>query len=69
MITKCGNTGDYINHFRCLTSDIENNKHITTDGKIDNVPLSNGDELYVFEGTEKGATYIYDEENELWILQ
>lgn len=68
MITKSGTSNDIINHFRCLESDIEANKHLPNDKGImeaTGVKLKNGDEIAVMDGQKK--IYMYDQENKIWL--
>ena len=69
MISLCGRSSKYVNHYRCITSDITANAHLpNAKGCIDSVgvKLINGDELY---NMTNGDTYLYDEENQVWIKQ
>ena len=67
MITKAGNSNDYINHFRGLSTDVTTNKHIpNAEGKLDGVVVENGSELYCMD---TGDTYLYDLENKVWLPQ
>ena len=69
MINLCGRSSKYVNHYRCITSDITANAHLpNAKGCIDSVgvKLVNGDELY---NMTNGDTYLYDEENKVWIKQ
>ena len=69
MISLCGRSSKYVNHYRCITSDITANAHLpNAKGCIDSVgvKLVNGDELY---NVTNGDTYLYDEENKVWIKQ
>lgn len=69
MINLCGRSSKYVNHYRCITSDITANAHLpNAKGCIDSVgvKLVNGDELY---NMTNGDTYLYDEENMVWIKQ
>lgn len=69
MINLCGRSSKYVNHYRCITSDITANAHLpNAKGCIDSVgvKLINGDELY---NMTNGDTYLYDEENKVWIKQ
>ena len=69
MISLCGRSSKYVNHYRCITSDITANAHLpNAKGCIDSVgvKLVNGDELY---NMTNGDTYLYDEENMIWIKQ
>lgn len=69
MISLCGRSSKYVNHYRCITSDITANAHLpNAKGCIDSVgvKLINGDELY---NMTNGDTYLYDEENMVWIKQ
>lgn len=69
MISLCGRSSKYVNHYRCITSDITANAHLpNAKGCIDSVgvKLINGDELY---NMTNGETYLYDEENKVWIKQ
>lgn len=69
MISLCGRSSKYVNHYRCITSDITANAHLpNAKGCIDSVgvKLINGDELY---NMTNGDTYLYDEENKVWIKQ
>lgn len=71
MLTYCGKSSLFIQHFRCITADITANKHLpNNEGYLscDNgkYHLENGDELYNFSN---GDTYLYDEENQVWIMQ
>ena len=69
MISLCGRSSKYVNHYRCITSDITTNAHLpNAKGCIDSVgvKLVNGDELY---NMTNGDTYLYDEENKVWIKQ
>ena len=69
MISLCGRSSKYVNHYRCITSDITANAHLpNAKGCIDivGVKLVNGDELY---NMTNGDTYLYDEENKVWIKQ
>ena len=69
MISLCGRSSKYVNHYRCITSDITANAHLpNAKGCIDSVgvKLVNGDELY---NMTNGDTYLYDEENKIWIKQ
>ena len=69
MISLCGRSSKYVNHYRCITSDITANTHLpNAKGCIDSVgvKLVNGDELY---NMTNGDTYLYDEENKVWIKQ
>ena len=69
MISLCGRSSKYVNHYRCITSDITANAHLpNAKGCIDSVgvKLVNGDELY---NMTNGETYLYDEENKVWIKQ
>ena len=69
MISLCGRSSKYVNHYRCITSDITANAHLpNAKGCIDSVgvKLVNGDELY---NMSNGDTYLYDEENMVWIKQ
>ena len=63
------NRDNYINHFRALSADITANKHLPNPAGVmecTGVKLTNGDELYTFDD---GNVYIYDEENQVWLLQ
>lgn len=69
MISLCGRSSKYVNHYRCITSDITANAHLpNAKGCIDSVgvKLVNGDELYNMTNND---TYLYDEENKVWIKQ
>ena len=69
LISLCGRASKYVNHYRCITSDITANAHLpNAKGCIDSVgvKLINGDELY---NMTNGDTYLYDEENKVWIKQ
>lgn len=69
MISLCGRSSKYVNHYRCITSDITANAHLpNAKGCIGSVgvKLINGDELY---NMTNGDTYLYDEENMIWIKQ
>ena len=69
LINLCGRSSKYVNHYRCITSDITANAHLpNAKGCIDSVgvKLINGDELY---NMTNGDTYLYDEENMIWIKQ
>ena len=69
LISLCGRSSKYVNHYRCITSDITANAHLpNAKGCIDSVgvKLVNGDELY---NMTNGDTYLYDEENKVWIKQ
>ena len=69
MINLCGRSSKYVNHYRCITSDITANAHLpNAKGCINSVgvKLINGDELY---NMTNGDTYLYDEENMIWIKQ
>ena len=69
MINLCGRSSKYVNHYRCITSDITANAHLpNAKGCIDSVgvKLVNGDELYNMTNND---TYLYDEENKVWIKQ
>ena len=69
MINLCGRSSKYVNHYRCITSDITANAHLpNAKGCIDSVgvKLVNGDELYNMTNND---TYLYDEENMVWIKQ
>lgn len=69
LISLCGRSSKYVNHYRCITSDITANAHLpNAKGCIDSVgvKLVNGDELY---NMTNGETYLYDEENKVWIKQ
>ena len=69
MISLCGRSSKYVNHYRCITSDITANAHLpNAKGCINSVgvKLINGDELY---NMTNGDTYLYDEENMIWIKQ
>ena len=69
LISLCGRSSKYVNHYRCITSDITANAHLpNAKGCIDSVgvKLINGDELY---NMTNGDTYLYDEENKVWIKQ
>ena len=69
LISLCGRSSKYVNHYRCITSDITANAHLpNAKGCIDSVgvKLINGDELY---NMTNGDTYLYDEENMIWIKQ
>lgn len=69
MITLAGTSSDYINHFRGLSADVTANKHLPdADGVMTctGTKLLNGDELYCMDN---GDTYIFDEENQIWISQ
>lgn len=63
------NRDNYINHFRGLKADVTANKHLPNAIGImesTGVKLDNGDELYCMDN---GDTYLYDEENQVWIKQ
>ena len=69
MISLCGRSSKYVNHYRCITSDITANAHLpNAKGCIDSVgvKLVNRDELYNMTNND---TYLYDEENKVWIKQ
>lgn len=69
MISLCGRSSKYVNHYRCITSDITANAHLpNAKGCIDSVgvKLVNGDELYNMTNND---TYLFDEENQVWIKQ
>ena len=69
LISLCGRSSKYVNHYRCITSDITANAHLpNAKGCIDSVgvKLVNGDELYNMTNND---TYLYDEENQVWIKQ
>ena len=69
LISLCGRSSKYVNHYRCITSDITANAHLpNAKGCIDSVgvKLVNGDELYNMTNND---TYLYDEENKVWIKQ
>ena len=69
LISLCGRSSKYVNHYRCITSDITANAHLpNAKGCINSVgvKLINGDELY---NMTNGDTYLYDEENKVWIKQ
>ena len=68
MITLA-NKDNYINHFRGLSADITAKKHLPNPiGVMEctGVKLTNGDELYCMDN---GDTYLYDEENKVWLPQ
>ena len=68
MITLA-NKDNYINHFRGLSADITSNKHLPKPigvTECTGVKLTNGDELYCMDN---GDTYLYDEENKVWLPQ
>ena len=66
MITLSNKDG-FINHFRCLSADVTANKHLPdTKGNLNGAKLTNGDELYCMDN---GDTYLYDEENKVWLKQ
>ena len=70
MITLAGISSDYINHFRCLSTDITANKHLpNANGVMEctGVKLTNGDELAIMDGSQD--VYLFDEENQVWIKQ
>ena len=63
------NRDNYINHFRALSADITANKHMANSSGIMEctaVNPTNGDELYCMDN---GDTYLYDEENKVWLPQ
>lgn len=67
MITLSGLSSDFINHFRGLSSDIAAGKHLPdAKGEMEGtkVKIGNGDEMYCMD---TGDTYLYDEENKVWI--
>lgn len=68
MISLCGNSNDYIHHFRCLSADVTNNNHLPdVNGKLNGITLINGDELAIMDGSQD--VYLFDEENMVWIKQ
>ena len=68
MVSYCGKSSLFINHFRCITSDITNNKHIPdANGKLCGYVVENGDQLAVMDGSKD--VYLYDLENKIWIKQ
>ena len=72
MLTYCGKSSLFIQHFRCITSDITSNKHLpNNEGYLscDNgkYHLENGDELAIMDGTQD--VYLFDEEHQVWIMQ
>ena len=70
LISLCGRSSKYVNHYRCITSDITANAHLpNAKGCIDSVgvKLVNGDELAVMDGSQD--VYLFDEENQVWIKQ
>ena len=69
MITLA-NKDNYINHFRGLSADIAANKHLpNSEGVMEctGVKLTNGDELAIMDGSQD--VYLFDEQNQVWILQ
>ena len=56
-----------IQHFRGLSTDCTTDEEINIQIKINShkIPI-NGDELYCMDN---GDTYLYDEENQVWIMQ
>ena len=69
MITLA-NKDNYINHFRGLSTDITANKHLPNSNGVmecTGVKLTNGDELAIMDGSQD--VYLFDEENQVWIMQ
>ena len=55
-----------VEHFRCISLDINTNRHIPdADGYMEGYKLQNGDELF---NMETGDAYVFDEENNRWVL-
>ena len=68
MLTCCGKSSLFIQHFRCIKSDISSNKHIPdNEGYVHcengEYKLQNGDELTTIDSKE---VYVYDLENTKW---
>ena len=64
------NRDNYINHFRGLSADITAKKHLPNPiGVMEctGVKLTNGDELAIMDGSQD--VYLFDEENQVWIIQ
>ena len=67
MVSYCGKSGLFINHFRCITEDINSNKHMPDDaGKLDGYIVENGDELYDIKARK---AYIWSTDDNNWIIQ
>lgn len=69
LITLVGKSLYNVKQFRGLSSDVTANKHLpNAHGVMEctNHKLKNGDELYCMDN---GDTYLYDEENMVWIKQ
>ena len=70
MITLAGISSDYIKHFRGLSTDITANKHLPNSAGVmecTRVKLTNGDERAIMDGSQD--VYLFDEENQVWIMQ
>ena len=55
-----------VRQFVCIQSDIDANKHLPVDGKLCNMKVENGDELYCMTNQN---TWMYDLENGIWLPQ
>ena len=69
LITLAGKSLYNVKQFRGLSTDVTANKHLpNADGVMEctNHKLKNGEELYIMDN---GDTYMYDEENKVWIKQ
>ena len=67
MITLSGFSTEYIKHFRGLSTDVAAGKHIPNAKGVmacTGVKVGNGAELFCMD---TGDTYLYDEENKVWI--
>lgn len=57
---------DLVEHFRCISQDINLGTHMPdADGYMEGYKLQNGDELF---NMQTGDVYIFDEENNRWLL-
>ena len=57
---------DLVEHFRCISQDINLGVHMPdADGYMEGYKLQNGDELF---NMQTGDVYIFDEENNRWLL-
>ena len=57
---------DLVEHFRCISQDINLGAHMpNADGYMEGYKLQNGDELF---NMQTGDVYIFDEENNRWLL-